>query len=263
MFSLALAFLIASSWTAPVTTLPDPTRLVTAPPAGEAPAPQSRPQPRPPRAARPTPDRPARRGPAPDPANRIEVRLGIAPRPVYSSAITPSVPPQHRTSADFGLGAEYLRAFGPDVAIGFAVSTLVLTRHDWIEDHAEDGTRTSGASTFIPAVVRWNFCRRLTAWRLVEPYLTGGVGPLVRTTSVTIGDRHDRDRTSESTTSIGGRLGAGVDVRLGTVFTLGVVGAWNWSDRPDPSIGYGSRDRGAEASVTMGWSWGRSPRSGW
>ncbi|HEY3381328.1 MAG TPA: hypothetical protein VGK32_06130 [Vicinamibacterales bacterium] len=38
---------------------------------------------------------------------------------------------------------------------------------------------------------------------------------------------------------------------------VGLVAAWNWSDRPDTVIGYASRDRGGEIAFTTGWMWGR------
>jgi hypothetical protein len=197
-------------------------------------------------------------GPLKDAANRIEVRFAVWPAPSFSYAEPQPVRDvQHSSLVDMGLGVEYLRSVSVDLAIGVAVSTRTLTSRKWTGDDRDDGTRSTDASTFVPAVIRWNFARRLTPWRVLDPYVTGSVGPLFRTSRVSFGYDDDSNHWSDGTTSLGGRLGAGVDAHLGRVFTLGVVGAWNWSDRPDTTVGYGPHDQGGEVSVTMGWEWGR------
>jgi hypothetical protein len=210
---------------------------------------------------------PAPKGPRGDAMNRIEARFGLYPEPEFTEVHSASVPDLHSSTADFGLGAEYLRSITLDIAIGVAVSTRTRTRRTWTDfdhdgeaDHDRDSTRASDSTTFVPAVIRWNFARRLTAWHAVEPYVTGSLGPVFRTHSETVERNDDRDRWSETTTGVGGRFGVGFDAHLGSVFTLGVVGAWNWSTRPDGEVGYGPKDSGGEAAVTMGFEWGRWAR---
>jgi hypothetical protein len=209
---------------------------------------------------------PATKGPVGDAINRIEVRFGLYPEPQFSHA--EAVPDIHTSSADFGLGIEYLRFIAPDIAIGFAVSTRARTDRTWTDlDHDDeadsdrDSTRDSNSTTFVPAVIRWNFLRRATSWRTVEPYVTGSLGPVFRSNSRSVERDDDRDRWSEGNTSFGGRLGLGLDAHIGSVFTLGVVGAWNWSTSPDEEIGYGPNDRGGEVAIAMGFEWGRWPRT--
>ncbi len=170
----------------------------------------------------------------------------------------------HRRQADMGLGFDYLRFVGRDIAVGVSASSLVRSDtvwtdrdHDNTADDDRERTRTASSTTFVYGVVRWNFARRLTEWRTLEPYVIGGMGPVFRWNQKKI-EMHDDDldQSSEVITGLGGRLGAGVDVHLGPVFTLGVVGAWNWSTCEDETIGYGSEDRGGYAAVTMGFVWG-------
>jgi hypothetical protein len=197
-----------------------------------------------------------------DAINRIEARLGAYPTPSFHNEEMAN--DIHTRQADMGLGFDYLRAVGRDIAIGVAVSSLVRSDkswtdkdHDGVADDSHARTRSSNSTTFLFGVVKWNFARRLTEWRTLEPYVTGSLGPVVRwnQNKVQLIDEV-LSHSSEVTTDVGGRVGAGIDVHLGQIFTLGVVGAWNWSTCEDDTIGYGSKDRGGEVGVTMGFEWG-------
>jgi hypothetical protein len=202
------------------------------------------------------------KGPLGDAVNRVEVPFLAYPTPSFHSE--EGTNDFHRRQADMGLGFDYLRFFGRDVAIGVSAVSLVRSDTTWTDrDHdntADDDrerTRKTGSTTFVYGIVRWNFARRLTEWRALEPYVVGGLGPVFRWNQhkVEIHD-DDKDYSSEVITGLGGRLGAGFDIHLGPVFTLGALGAWNWSTCEDEAIGYGSEDRGGYAAVTMGFVWG-------
>ena len=205
---------------------------------------------------------PSPKGPRGDAVNRIEVPFVAYPTPSFHSEEMAN--DVHRRQADMGLGFDYLRFVGRDVAIGVSASSLIRSDTVWV-DHDHDNTadddhertRKAGSTTFVYGVVRWNFARRLTEWRTLEPYVTGGLGPVFRWNQhkVEIHD-DDKDYSTEVITGLGGRLGAGFDVHLGPVFTLGAVGSWNWSTCEDETVGYGSKDRGGYAAVTMGFVWG-------
>jgi hypothetical protein len=68
---------------------------------------------------------------------------------------------------------------------------------------------------------------------------------------------HDGAYSTHVGTTIGGRLGGGVDFRLGSVFTLGVAGAWNWDAGFSEDMWRGTRPGGGEFSVVLGWQFGR------
>ena len=208
-------------------------------------------------AAEPSPMRPLG-----DAVNRIEIPFVAYPTPSFHTEETPN--DVRRRQTDMGLGFDYLRFVGRDIAIGVSASSLVRSDTTWTDrDHdntADDDrerTRTASSTTFVYGVVRWNFARRLTEWRALEPYVIGGLGPVFRWNQKKV-EMHDDDldQSSEVITGLGGRLGAGVDVHLGPIFTLGAVGTWNWSTCEDEAIGYGSKDRGGYAAVTMGFVWG-------
>jgi hypothetical protein len=208
-------------------------------------------------AAEPSPE-----GPLGDAVNRIEVRFGAYPTPSFHTDETAN--DIHTRRADMGLGFEYLRFVGHDIAIGVSVSSLVRSNtvwtdrdHDNVADDDRERTRTANSTSFVFGVVRWNFARRLTEWRALEPYVTGSMGPVFRWNLKKV-EFHDDDldQSTEVLTGLGGRVGAGVDVHLGRVFTLGIVGAWNWSTAEDETVGFGANDRGGEVGVTMGFVWG-------
>lgn len=208
-------------------------------------------------AAAPSPTRPLG-----DAVNRVEVPFLAYPTPSFHTEETAN--DFHTRQADMGLGFDYLRFIGRDIAIGVSAVSMVRSDTTWTDrDHdntADDDrerTRKTNSTTFVYGVVRWNFARRLTEWRALEPYVIGGLGPVFRWNQhkVEVHD-DDKDYSSQVMTGLGGRLGAGIDVHLGPIFTLGAVGTWNWSTCEDETIGYGSKDRGGNAAVTMGFVWG-------
>lgn len=247
----------------------DGDRFVLEPPRTGVPAPVP-PQPAPPAGAIPAPPAPAR---ALDARHRIEVRFGgwaDGWAGDYDDCC-------YSGSAHGAFGVEYLHFLRNDLGVGMAV-TGYGTANGW--SYALDGEGTSQALVSLPVVVRWYPVRRLTQVRAVEPYVTAGIGPAfgVNSAWVDYGHPHgwtdwqdwrnwpnwddwdDWDHGVSSTrvsTALGGRIGGGVDFRLGSVFTLGLSGAWNWNTgfaddlwyRPDPS--------GGEFTVTMGWQFGR------
>jgi hypothetical protein len=69
---------------------------------------------------------------------------------------------------------------------------------------------------------------------------------------------HHRDRTNTRVSmTVGGRVGGGVDIRLGSAFTLGVGGAWNWDAGFPDDFWRGTRPSGGEVSMAFGWTFGR------
>ncbi len=228
-------------------------------PSGDRPQPAPVAAPTPPPAPPPTT---APKGPGGDAINRIEFRFGAYPTPSFSEEHTAN--DTHTRQADLGLGFEYLRFVGRDVAIGVSASSLVRSDTVWtdrdhnnVADDDRERTRSANSTTFLFGVVRWNFARRLTESRTVEPYVTGSMGPVFRWNQKKV-EFHDDDlvQSSEVLTGFAGRVGAGVDIHLGRVFTLGAVGAWNWSTCEDETVGFGADDRGGEVGVTMGFVWG-------
>jgi hypothetical protein len=204
----------------------------------------------------------SRKGPAGDAVHRIEGRFAAYPTPSFSREALPL--DLYTRSSKLGVAFEYVHFLARDVALGFSAFSLVRSEAAWTDsdhnnfaDEDKDHTNISKSTTYLFGVVRWNFARRLTESRTVEPYVTGGVGPVIRWNQrIVENSGQERVHEWQRTTGFGGRAGAGVDVHLGRIFTLGVVGAWNWSTSPNEDVGYGSGDRGGEVGATMGFNWG-------
>ena len=197
-----------------------------------------------------------------DAVHRLEGRFAAYPTPSFSRGKLPNH--LYTRHSDLGVAFEYVYFFARDVAIGFSAFSLVRSEAAWTDsnddnfaDEDKDHTNISRSTTYAFGVVRWNFARRLTEWRTVEPYVTGGVGPVMRSYQKVVQNSGEKlVHEWQRTTSFGGRVGAGVDVHLGRIFTLGLVGTWNWSTRPTEDLGYGSEDRGGQVGATMGFNWG-------
>ncbi len=177
-----------------------------------------------------------------DPRQRIELRFGG-----WGSGRYDYHDVWHDTgSAQGAFGLEYLGFIRNDLGVGIGISSLVLARGDW------GGVDLGSArvTTSIPVVVRWYLVRRMTRARSVEPYVTAGVGPV-------FGWYEDDFGSTRVGTTIGGRLGGGVDFRLGPVFTLGVAGAWNWDAGFSDDLWWGARPGGGEFTAVLGWNFGR------
>lgn len=209
------------------------------PPSVEAPAPAPHPH---------------RAGPV-DPRHRIEMRLGGWGDGWYDEHGHSS----YSGSTQGAFGLEYLNFVRNDLGIGFGLTSLV--RGSGTIDGWGD-TGTAHVTSGIPIMVRWYPARRLTRQRSVEPYLTTGIGPVfvvdaVHSEGEPYHRSHDEWGSAHVGTTVGGRLGAGVDFRLGHVFTMGVSGAWNWDAGLSNDVWSGSRPGGGEFSVVLGWQFGR------
>jgi hypothetical protein len=191
-----------------------------------------------------------------DPRHRIEARFGGWGNGWYDYGDDW----HYAGSAQGAFGLEYLTFVRRDLGVGVGLSFLVRAQGDW-EGLVDAGT--ARVTTGLPVVVRWYPVRSLTRTRSVEPYLTAGIGPVFGVDTVYTDDHgphdwhYDQIGSARVGTTIGGRLGGGVDFRLGSVFTLGVAGAWNWDAGFSDELWAGPRPGGGEFTVVLGWNFGR------
>jgi hypothetical protein len=127
--------------------------------------------------------------------------------------------------------AEYLKFVRDDLALGAAVHIMV----DSVQATASSSTMAvrDRAGLNLPFVIRWNPLRRVTAWRAAEPYVVGSVGPLFgayNTVTSTTGSASAFTETALSTT-VGGSVGAGLDLRIGRSWIAGTRASYNFSGR--------------------------------
>jgi hypothetical protein len=190
-----------------------------------------------------------------DARHRIEMRFGAWGDGWYS----------HDHHSDYwntgqaAFGFEYLTFLSPDLGVGVAVTGLGRGEGDW---YGWDTAGAAQAICSIPFTVRWYPLRRATRSRAVEPYVTGGIGPVFAVDTISTHDYDsyhwdDSVSTTHVQTAFGGRVGGGVDFRLGSIFTLGFAGAWNWDTGFSETVWKGERPGGGEFTMTFGWNFGR------
>jgi hypothetical protein len=228
-------------------TASDRPSTVTTSPAVSTPADTPRPQPPAPR-------------PASDPRHRMEVRVGGWTDGWYGYETGWDGRDWGTTGqAQGAFGLEYLSFLRNDLAIGIGVSGLASADNHW---GVLDQSEKAQATIAIPIVVRWYPVRRITQVRSLEPYVTAGIGPVFGVDSqvngLDIDDWNWRRHGGTSTrvaTGAGGRVGGGVDLRLGRIFTLGLAGAWNWDAGLPDDLWRGARPNGGEFTAVLGWTW--------
>ena len=168
---------------------------------------------------------------------------------------TTGTTPDPRTAPSASSTLNFIRN---DIGIGFGVTSLV--RAD--SCHACFDPGTTQALTSILVTARWYPVRRLTPSRSVEPYVTAGVGPVFGVDTAYALDHdgrwhHDGYASTHVGTTFGGRVGGGVDFRLGRTFTMGLGGAWNWDAGFSGDLWRAPRPNGGEFTVSFGWNFGK------
>jgi hypothetical protein len=202
----------------------------------------------------PTVTTPPRDASSPDGRRRIEFRFGgwddgqdAGPRYWH-----------HRQWTGYGaIGFEYLSFVRNDLGVGVGLTSLV--RPD--ECRGCSGSDAAQSVTSIPLIVRWYPARRLVRARTVEPYVAAGIGPVFGVDIVrSVGGDGARVQDVEhprTEARFGGRVGGGMDVRLGRAFTIGVGGAWNWDTGFSHDFWLGPRPKHGEFTMSFGWNFGK------
>jgi len=183
--------------------------------------------------------------------NRLELRFGM-----WHSGI--SDPFDHVDGAqalDLVGGLEYARFLSERLTFTFGVHAL----------SPELGTSINTEGVFwgsqsvvaMPLGFRYNpFTSE--PWRhAAKPYFAVGVGPVIGEQSGSSLSRDGSFYGERLAATIGGFLGAGVDVHLTRHFSIGMTGGFNWmADLPHPIAG---RDNwsGWELSLGFGWVFGK------
>ncbi len=191
--------------------------------------------------------------------NRLELRLGVTSAGGYE----PTGPSVITGSDGGGLlpGLQYTRFLRERLAI-----TVGAHVHTILAGTATDlSGSTTGSQTvvWLPAGLRWNPLQGDYMRKSVKPYLSAGIGPVVGATAGVSNTHAGAVVGSKTQTSIGGLVGAGVDVHLARSFTLGLSGGFNWMIDFKENLGGRDNFSGFDFGVSLGWMFGRgsTPRS--
>jgi hypothetical protein len=186
--------------------------------------------------------------------NRIELRFGVASNGGGGSA---NSTPLRSVTADTPVmgGLQYTRYLNEYLALTFG--THLQAVHAGVESGAGWSSVLSEDIIWVPVGLRWNPSSRDAMRKSVKPYLAAGLGPVIGLRSeVTSGaGRRVVGETWQAT--IGGNLGAGVDVHLARSFTLGLNGGLNWMANFEEPLAGQRNYSGFDFGVSLGWLFGK------
>lgn len=186
--------------------------------------------------------------------NRIELRLGAMS--LSGGSATAGYVASGSRASDLMAGGQYTRFLSESLALTFTANALA----------SEVGTGVSRQGVFngsvsivaLPLGIQWNPMKGELRSRSLKPYLAVGLGPVLgASTGSFIGTSVPSFSGAQTKGTIGGHLGAGLDVYLGRRWTLGLSAGYNWmADFSEP---VGARDNysGFGASVSLGFLFGK------
>jgi hypothetical protein len=108
----------------------------------------------------------------------------------------------------------------------------------------------------VPVGIRWNPLKYGRQADGIKPYLAFSAGPVFGNT-VADGHRRDGWGNVQSTATIGGFAGGGVDFHAGRTFVIGVDAGYNWMGDFAMAIGGHDNYSGPSVSISLGCMWGR------
>jgi hypothetical protein len=185
--------------------------------------------------------------------NRVELRIGVLR--MWGDAAPVNGVIYGADNTDPAIGLQYTRYLREDLALTLAVD-------EFPTDHGAElgpagafaGTRRVSA---VPFGLRWIPAGGELQARLLKPYLAAGLGPVfgesngssVGPDGVFVGSR------TEAT--VGGHLGAGIDIHLNRRWSFGLSVVYNWmADFAEP-IGKRDNYSGFDLRLSVGWLFGK------
>jgi hypothetical protein len=181
--------------------------------------------------------------------NRFDVRFGA-----WGHGSTPQVVVDGIDASNVLGGIRYTRYFTESLAATFTieggggqVGTFVTANGVY------DGV--SGVVSF-PVGVRWNPLNYGRQADGIKPYLAFSAGPVFGDSVADFNGRY-RGGDIESSATIGGFAGGGVDFHAGRTFVIGVDAGYNWMGDFAAPIGGSRNYSGPSVSIRLGCMWGR------
>jgi hypothetical protein len=186
--------------------------------------------------------------------NRIEVRVGAVSLSGDSGG-TGTVAAGARTT-DLALGGQYTRFLSEKLALTLAANELV----------SEVGTSVSRQGAFtgtvsivaLPVGVQWNPTKGDPSARALKPFLAAGLGPVIGSSVGSfVGSGAGSFSGTQTSGTVGGYLGGGLEVHLSRRWTLGMSAGYHWmADFSEP---VGARDNysGFGATLALGFLFGK------
>jgi hypothetical protein len=185
--------------------------------------------------------------------NRVELRIGVLRMLGDAAPVNGVIYGADNT--DPAIGLQYTRYLREDLALTLAVNEFPM-------DH---GTELGPAGAFagsrtvfaVPFGLRWIPAGGDLQARLLKPYLAAGLGPVFGESNGASSGPDGVFAGYRTHATVGGHLGAGVDIHLNRRWSFGLSVAYNWMvDFAEP---VGKRDdySGFDLRLSVGWLFGK------
>ena len=209
-----------------------------------------------------TPEPTRKRGGSPAPSylmagrNRLDLRLGLwhigdgvfAQTSGDSSQVLAG-----SSNGDMLAGLRYTRFLREELALTFGADV----RPGDSGVRVSSATVAAGAETVIalPVGARWNPLHP-DSRSSVRPYLTLGIGPLLRTRDGSFVSGASVLAGSSTEVAACGHVGGGVDFHIGRVFSIGIDAGYKWTAGL-AEAGFHDNYSGFELALNLGWLFGK------
>ncbi|HEV8346229.1 MAG TPA: caspase family protein [Vicinamibacterales bacterium] len=185
--------------------------------------------------------------------NRLEVRLGMGR---IGDGLGTRSTTQSSLIDDSFVGVQYTHYIREDLAATFNIDVMDV----------ESGT-TVGPNGFnsgivdaiaLPVGLRWNPLKGDHRRDAIKPFLAVGLGPVIGSSLRTVVSGSTVVASINVThATLGGLVGAGVDMHMARAFSVGVTVGYNWTLNFSEPLGFHRNFNGPQLSLGVGWLFGK------
>jgi hypothetical protein len=109
----------------------------------------------------------------------------------------------------------------------------------------------------LPIGVRWNPLQWGRQAEGIKPFVKFDVGPVIGDSSGSFSGRGTRQNGINTSVTIGGLVGGGVDLHFARSFAIGVDAGYNWMADFEHPVGGQTNHSGFALGLNIGWLFGR------
>jgi hypothetical protein len=188
--------------------------------------------------------------------NRVELRIGVLR--MFGAAGPVDGVIYGADNVDPAIGFQYARFLREDLAVTLAVNEFPM---DHGAEIGPEGAFAGSRSVFaVPLGLRWIPSGGKLGEQSLKPYLAAGLGPVIGESNGSSVGPSGVFAGSRSLGTVGGYIGAGVDVHLNRRWSFGLSAGYNWMVPFSEPIGKRDNYSGLDLRLSVGWLFGKGSR---